>query len=149
MCKWHRYSDVGGVLRNFWRICLCKSRDPHVPYKITLYWKLTIEQQAKCLQGACANDNDVSTQMGVTNSWQKEAKIHDLTGEGVKNPENLADVICTWPLTLFLLYSFRKTLYPTAFFSSIMSFIWISYVRQRPLPKMRQSLPKFYDNPEK
>ena len=56
MCKWHQYSDVGGGLRNFWRICLCKSRDPHVPYKITLYWKLTIEQQAKCLQGACANE---------------------------------------------------------------------------------------------
>ena len=44
--------------------------------------------------------------------------MHDLStvysdkGEGVKNPEILADVICTWPLTILSSFAVTEAIFP-------------------------------------
>ena len=58
--------------------------------------------------GACTNDVSREGEGGgYPNSDGRRGRLRDLYsknsdkgGEGVKNPENLADVICEWPLTL-------------------------------------------------
>ena len=58
--------------------------------------------------GACTNDVSREGEGGgYPNSDGRRVRLRDLYskdsdkgGEGVKNPENLADVICEWPLNL-------------------------------------------------